>query len=310
VVGETRGARVNINVNALDMDQVHVVLKRRLSARTRGILDAVKSTQTVDFLHRTAAEWIRQPRVWQQIRSVSPRGFDPCMCLLRAEIIKMENLQDETFPGSDEFWNRITRSLLYASLVDPNATPDKTLVEAVDQLHQAASSTFNPRSSITDVMWPTFQPNTDASRVFTRNSFHGLTVQFAILPYISYKMNESPAGFHQVPAKESRALLEQAIFGFERYSAPSIVAGVDASRIPCQQRLDTIAYLVSKGNRQTGVSALLREAELSSNGVDEQLKRQYFLDVKQLLEQMNALEDGRRAYVKDKLGRKIKKWFG
>ncbi|KAK2468192.1 hypothetical protein H9L39_20414 [Fusarium oxysporum f. sp. albedinis] len=180
---ETRGARVNINVHALDMDQVHLVLKRRLSARTRGILDAVKSTQTVDFLHRTAAEWIRQPRVWEQIRSVSPRGFDPCMCLLRAEIIKMENLQDETFPGSDEFWNRITRSLLYASLVDQNATPDKTLVEAVDQLHQAASSAFssNPSSSITDVMWPTFQPNTDASRTFTRNSFHGLTVQFAIL---------------------------------------------------------------------------------------------------------------------------------
>ncbi|SCV57729.1 uncharacterized protein FFB14_15295 [Fusarium fujikuroi] len=308
---ETRGARANINVHALDIDQVHLVLKRRLSARTRGILDAVKSTQTVDFLHRTAAEWIRQPRVWEQIRSVSPRGFDPCMCLLRAEIIKMENLQDETFPGSDEFWNCITRSLLYASLVDQSATSDKTLVEAVDQLHQAASSALssNPSSSIIDIMWPTFQPNTDASKAFTRNSFHGLTVQFAILRYIRYKMNESPEGFHPVPAKESRALLEQAIFGFQRYSAPSIVAGVDASRIPCSQRLDTIAYLVSKGIRQTGVSLLLKEAELSSNRIGEQLNMEYLVNVKHLLEQMNALEDGRRAYVKDKLERKIRKWF-
>lgn len=31
--------------------------------------------------------------------------------------------------------------------------------------------------------------------------------------------------------------------------------------------------------------------------------KQYFLDVKQSLEQMNAREDGRGVYVKDKLGR-------
>ena len=83
-----------------------------------------------------------------------------------------------------------------------------------------------------------------------------------------------------------------------------------ASRIPCQQRLDTTAYLVPKGIRQTGVSVLLREAELSSSRIEEQLNRQFFLDVKHFLEQMNDLDDGRRAYVKDKLGRKIKKWLG
>jgi len=53
---ETREAEVNVDVNALNMDQVHLVVKKRLSARTRGILNAVKSTQTVDFLHRTAAQ--------------------------------------------------------------------------------------------------------------------------------------------------------------------------------------------------------------------------------------------------------------
>ncbi|KAJ4246007.1 hypothetical protein NW762_013751 [Fusarium torreyae] len=307
---ETRGARVNINVHALDMDQMHLVLRRRLGARTRGILEAVKTTQTVDFLHRTAAEWIKQPRVWERIRSASPQGFDPCICLLRAEIIKMENLQDETPLGSIEFWNRIMRSLLYASLADQNATPDKTLVETVDQLHQAVSNAFRSSLSVTDVMWPTYQPKKDTSTDFPSNSFHGLTAQFAILRYIRYKMDDHPTGFHPVTARGSRALLEQAIFGFQRYSASWIIAGVDDSRIPCSQRLDTIAYLVSKGIRQTGISSLLKEAELSSSKADEQLRMRYFLDVKHLLGQMNALEDKRRAYVKDKLERKIRKWFG
>lgn len=70
------------------------------------------------------------------------------------EIFQMKNLQDETFPGSNKSWNRIKRALLYVSLVDQNAIPDKTLVEAVDQLHQAVSNVFssNPNSSITDVI--------------------------------------------------------------------------------------------------------------------------------------------------------------
>lgn len=43
---------------------------------------------------------------------------------------------------------------------------------------------------------------------------------------------------------------------------------------------------------------LLKEAGLSSNRAGEKLNMQYFLEVKHLLEQMNALEHGMRAYFK------------
>ncbi|KAF4997584.1 hypothetical protein FGRMN_3789 [Fusarium graminum] len=76
---EARDARININIDAIDRNQVYRTLKRRLSARTRGLSGAVKSTETVDFLHRTAAEWFRQPKVWKQLQAVSPPHFDPYM---------------------------------------------------------------------------------------------------------------------------------------------------------------------------------------------------------------------------------------
>ncbi|KAF5679405.1 ent-kaurene oxidase [Fusarium heterosporum] len=303
---EARGARVSINIDALDEDQIYRTLKRRLSARTRGLLDAVKSTETVDFLHRTAAEWIKQPKVWKQFQSASPPYFDPYMCLLRAEIIKMENLRSEVFPGSHEFWLRITTSLLYASAVNVEVVPVKILVEAVDQLHQAASGCLSSDlSSLTDTQWPTYQQVDPHSHNYLHNSFHGLTVQFAILPYIHHKLETSSSTFHAVPSKNSKPLLEQAIFGFKRYSTNEIISRTEGLKVATARQLETTEYLLTQGIRQSGIASLIVEAEAFARITGSECDLRYYKDVRTLLQFHKALEDGKRQYVKGKM----RKWF-
>ncbi|KAM5347420.1 hypothetical protein ACJ41O_010425 [Fusarium nematophilum] len=53
---ETRGTVSSSDFQALRIDQLQASLKRRLSSRTRGILDPVHATRTVDFVHRTATD--------------------------------------------------------------------------------------------------------------------------------------------------------------------------------------------------------------------------------------------------------------
>lgn len=104
---ETRGGSTAIHVPSLDVDKVQASVKRRLGARTRGILELVPRTQTIEYLHRTAAEWVNQPRVWEQLKSVSPPDLDPHYCLLQAEAIQGENWEPtERFflPGSTTYW--------------------------------------------------------------------------------------------------------------------------------------------------------------------------------------------------------------
>ncbi|KAF9776453.1 hypothetical protein IL306_005357 [Fusarium sp. DS 682] len=308
---ETRGTKMSIDFENLDLDQVLAALKRRLSARTRGILEAVRSTQTVDFLHRTAAEWVKQPRVWKQLRSVSPAGFDPYLSLLRAEIIDMENTGINHLQMTDDVWRSITGSLLYASLADDNVVPERMLADAVDQLHQAANVYFSLHHiSNIDTLWPSYQFHVNLIGDPPRNSFHGLAVQFSLLPYIRREFEAYPSQFHPVPDKGSKALLEQAIFGFETYSARTSLFGLDESKIPNARRLDTIAYLVSKGVRQAGISSRIKRAENNCKKTGREHDLPYYNDVKHLLQCMNALGDGKRAYVKERFGIKIKKWLG
>lgn len=102
----TRGSKITLNISEVDIEQVYATLQRRVSARTRGILELVRSTKTVEYLHRTAAEWIKQPRVLERLQFESPKDFDPFMCLLRAGILQIEYMKDD-FSGRETSGNEL-----------------------------------------------------------------------------------------------------------------------------------------------------------------------------------------------------------
>lgn len=293
-------------IQDLDMEKIQATLKRRLGARTRGILELVPRTRTVEYLHRTAAEWVNTPRVWEQIRSVSPKGFDPNVCLLQAEVIRMQNSeQNERFflPGSPKFWKDVTKALHYGSQVDGMIVPDANLAAILDQFHDASAKefvTFLGLGEEKDIPWASYQGmKSDNVKI---NSFNGLVTQFAIMPYIRHKFKGKTALFHPVPTRRSIGLLEQAIFGPGAYSSPPIITVLNRPNIPPiqkSQRLQVVEYLLQQGVRQPGVLALVKDRRLSSQDKED---TRYLDTVVELLDRYRAVGGEKREYIKRLLG--------
>lgn len=56
---ESRGADLNPNIVSFDArEKALLSLKRRLTARTRGILEIGAAGRSIDYLHRTVVEWL------------------------------------------------------------------------------------------------------------------------------------------------------------------------------------------------------------------------------------------------------------
>lgn len=61
---------------------------RRLDSKTRGILE-VSPTGIINFLHRTAREWMEKPETWATICSSLPKDFDPNLRLFYATTLRL-----------------------------------------------------------------------------------------------------------------------------------------------------------------------------------------------------------------------------
>lgn len=300
-------------IQALDMNQVQALLKRRLSARTRGILELVPQTRTVEYLHRTAAEWISQPHVWKRLRSVSSKGFDAHFCLFQAETIQAEDASHAkqcSLPVSPRFWSHVAKTLHYASHVDPKIISDAALTAMADRFNDASTNTFASYIQLDaapGLSWTSYKSMGVRSDL-RPNTFDGLAAQFAILPYIRCKFKEKPLRFHPVPPKRSIPLLEQAIFGPQRYSGPGSLSKISQPNMPMlpySRRLEVVGFLLERGVRQPGIVSLIKN--MSSSDRDERDNwtgnfNRYLNDVMQLLVHYRAISGERRSYVKRLLG--------
>ncbi|KAL3593171.1 hypothetical protein FPOAC2_07465 [Fusarium poae] len=296
-------AATKTQIQDLDMVKVQATLKRRLGARTRGILELVPATRTVEYLHRTAAEWVNHPRVWEQLRSVSPSGFDPNACLFQAEVIQMQNLQQSGrhhLPCHPSFWQDVARALSYASRVDECVVSDESLTELLDRFQEASTGSFGTftevdgHTIVKTISWPSYWGL--EIRDMKGNTFDGIVTQFAILPYIRHKLKRKPALFHKVRTKRSIALLEQAIFGWEPYLSRF---SINYSTISYARRLQVVDFLLQQGVRQPGILSRIRFYRLSSKSEEE---AQYFDSVVELLDRHHAISGEKRIYIKGILG--------
>jgi len=59
------------------------ILRRKLDMHTRGIIE-ISASESVEFLHCSAKDWILGPEIWNTIQSKTPPEYDPSLALLRA----------------------------------------------------------------------------------------------------------------------------------------------------------------------------------------------------------------------------------
>lgn len=65
------------------LEVIRPILTRKLDSYTKGILE-VSHYGVIEFVHRTASDWIKQPEIWKYVCSKTHPDFDPSLALLEA----------------------------------------------------------------------------------------------------------------------------------------------------------------------------------------------------------------------------------
>lgn len=242
-------------------------LKRRLATRTRGLLEIGADLEgLVDFSHRTARDWSRQPGVWESICSSHQHDFDPFWVLLKAETLMMTDESTVRDYSHARIWEAIIGTLWYAGEVKGTASTDQDLVQALDKFDEVTSNAFK----VAATNWPSiYKPESNAhwsskqdlsdSRRGSPNTFIGITAQLSILPYIQAKVLTDPKVVRSLKSDKSIGLLENAIFGHTYFTWSGVKPLYGQLHVDEGRRLDTVKFLMDNGAKPSTV--------LSSSGV-------------------------------------------
>ncbi|PMD15987.1 hypothetical protein NA56DRAFT_324899 [Hyaloscypha hepaticicola] len=258
---------------------VREIVERRLDSRTRGILE-ISTGGNVDFLHRTARDWMLQPRIWEGISSQVPGDFDPYLQLLRAETLSMSETCAALPSGQ---WPNVKRVLWYASQVKQSPTADPELVlllKKFDQeVYQAVRSASEPENDGTSKNkltehgdWNWMSVPVDADK--HQHTFLGLMARYCVLPYLRANMPNDP---NRTPSKMCISLLENAVFGYADTEY----------HIEWKQRIATVALLLDNGvsrkqifvNGTSAIKEVRSWKEVTTSGD----RKYYFTKVEELL---------------------------
>ncbi|KAI0156101.1 hypothetical protein BJ166DRAFT_500102 [Pestalotiopsis sp. NC0098] len=244
-------------------------MKRRLNSRTRGLLEVTRDGQ-VDYLHRSVRDWTSE--MWREIQSAAP-DFDPHLPILKALTVKIAHTETwlnsiGSFPNL--FWEHTLVCLYHASQVRDDLNQVDSFVQIMDRLdsdlskmstsHTLLDGRLAPlyRDTQSGVMmlsadggfphWATTQ-RIHSSRDCLEVNFLGLAAQFAMLPYVKYKVLRDPKILETEYFEIT--ILECAIFGFKEFCRPDVAVLADHYlRSSTDIRLNLVEFLLDQGALQ------------------------------------------------------------
>ncbi|KAL2829048.1 hypothetical protein BJY01DRAFT_255184 [Aspergillus pseudoustus] len=118
----------------VDKEAVMAKLTRRLvEGHTRGILQTLGSTSygspaTIDFLHKTAFEWIQQPGTWDRIIAIGPPGYSPGLAIIAVLVSRMNS------PGFLSHNMNLRRIVVRAAYLPDTPDSRAQLASIIDRL--------------------------------------------------------------------------------------------------------------------------------------------------------------------------------
>ena len=118
---------------------IYPVLSRLLAGSTKGLLQlstsSISQEPEVEFLHRTAYDWMRMDENWTKIVADQPAGFNATLSIIMALVCQFQSTPPKTDPSAigraaDE-WLRI---FMFASRVDNTRHNRARLIRIIDQV--------------------------------------------------------------------------------------------------------------------------------------------------------------------------------
>ncbi|KAL2289228.1 hypothetical protein FJTKL_02247 [Diaporthe vaccinii] len=123
-------------------------VQRRLSSRTRGILEVYQTKEEyrgsvdhfarVDYLHRTAKEWVMSR--WDELRAMAPE-FDPFLSLLKGEANRMATDKPVVlYFNRVKFWSQVRLIFRCALRVQDSPRNHDTIVQILEKVDRQISA--------------------------------------------------------------------------------------------------------------------------------------------------------------------------
>jgi hypothetical protein len=136
------------------------VIEGRIRSRCCGLLELTESNRgqkgplsiAVSFFHRTVVEFLRVPRVWEDVFTLTQNRksiqFDPALSLLASEIslMKVIPIEKVIVPSQSLMWSALLRAMLYASHVEDAF--DRSLNPFLDEVDRVVSHHWTRSSRI------------------------------------------------------------------------------------------------------------------------------------------------------------------
>ncbi|KAK0616675.1 hypothetical protein B0T14DRAFT_250916 [Immersiella caudata] len=253
------------------------LVRRRLDSRTRGILEVTRGA--VDFLHRTARDWASTPEVSARISSSVHGPFDPYILLLKAEAIRGGDKayrEGSIYRGVSQQQYE-DRCLWYAYNVPDTTEYGERLTPILNLLKERFRSGWG-----IDAL---------AEPGALSNTFLGLVAAFCVIPYLRESLDLDPRAVKHVSGSKCRSLLDNAVFGSQRYArVMSPGFAMSDNDISVARRLETVDFLLGRGAnpRQKLVGRNVTILEMVRGRVSETkdvAEAEYWIKVEKLLSQ-------------------------
>ncbi|KIW92795.1 uncharacterized protein Z519_06644 [Cladophialophora bantiana CBS 173.52] len=256
-------------------EHIRRYVRQGLDMHTRGILE-ITPRGIVHVLHRSAADWLAKPAMWNDVCSKSPLGFDPLLALLKVGVArlsdKMRLRTDHPTIIARHFWHIVTIYMCHGTCVGARPQNEKVLIETLDELDSTATRIankidlsnsdplikgrpgpdfvggpcYNPCHWVNRDLW--FMPSDKPRKEYC---FVGLASQFSILPYVKAKLSQNPDLLKTNSKRVS--LLESAVFCSQ---PPSVIGSKSIYGMQIvRRRFETIKYLLGCGaSRRWGLA--------------------------------------------------------
>lgn len=221
-------------------------LKRKLVGRTKGILELnLEGDGFVDFIHRTARDWAKNPETWRRICNASKETFDPYLYLLEADTLTLPYRGSTWTDSQGQLRDAVLSAFWHASKIESKSENDEKIIKCLESLEEKSRGLGGEDPAKGRSCWA-------PARFDAENTFLGLAAQFSILPYIESALLSDHGRRCQKHPKGSLGLLENAIFG-PLYYNPPVVSRRGPHPIPRDRRLETVKYLLKHGVYQSKV---------------------------------------------------------
>lgn len=251
---------------SVDQDSAIVGMKRRLSGRTKGLLEVMGDR--VDYMHRTVQDWVMEAGK-QQLFSMTGANFNPYLALLKGRTLQIAGYNTNKFSNCTEFWQAVSYVFEAASRVQPIEFSLPILCSVLDRAdveftrlsltktstggYVLYSNEFSQTHTDDLPHWSTLQSTNKDSQIDAHSSapettYIGFVSQVPVIPYVRAKILQSPS---LLTPRKAKLMNAAEMVPYEVGFINSVNQGrpfyCQLPSVGMKERLDLLRFLLSQG---------------------------------------------------------------